>query len=358
MLWYIWLYIWLLRQKLLDQFDIDGMYPVERKHKKELEKECPRNIEQRHKEQFSKWIQSRVRKIHELKSCDENLYNLVCGPSRVVRRYTAYIVNGFRFHTNDRCENRDTQTSGIMVCGDDSSSKEYYGVLRDIFQVHYPGGNHVFVFKCNWFDIENYGRGYKVDEHGLISVNKNRCLKSDEVYVLESQVEQVFYIEDERNENWQFVIKAFAVAGDSMLKEIQDKFEVSESSDYLRMHMFILETMQRLYRLYKCRLHYYYKSKKCGNTDDERKKNPPPDLPQSQWEYLIKYYGSDEFKLISARNSKNRNSDKRVKHTTGQLSFPESEDVLVTKKNRGVKLSADKAWLIQHTRKNDDGKLE
>ena len=108
-----------------------------------------------------------------------------------------------------------------MVHSTDSSCKEYYGVLRDIFQVHYPGGNHVFVFKCNWFDIENYGRGYKVDEHGLISVNKNRCLKSDEVYVLESQVEQVFYIEDERNENWQFVIKAFAVAGDSMLKEIQ-----------------------------------------------------------------------------------------------------------------------------------------
>ncbi|CAO2840769.1 unnamed protein product [Amaranthus hypochondriacus] len=95
-----------------------------------------------------------------------------------------------------------------MVRGDDSSCKEYYGVLRDIFQVHYPGGNHVFVFKCSLFDIENYGRGYKVDEHRLISVNKNRCLKSDEVYVLESQVEQVFYIEDERNENWQFVIKA------------------------------------------------------------------------------------------------------------------------------------------------------
>ena len=64
------------------------------------------------------------------------------------------------------------------------------------------------------------------------------------------------------------------------------------------MHMFILETMQRLYRLYKCRLHYYYKSKKCRNIDDERKKNPAPDLPQSQWEYLIKYYGSDEFKVF------------------------------------------------------------
>ena len=39
-------------------------------------------------------------------------------------------------------------------------------------------------------------------------MSKNRHLKSDDVYVLESQVEQVFYIEDERNENWEFVLKA------------------------------------------------------------------------------------------------------------------------------------------------------
>ncbi|CAO2814141.1 unnamed protein product [Amaranthus hypochondriacus] len=99
-------------------------------------------------------------------------------------------------------------TRTVAITSDDSSDKEYYGVLRDIFEVHYPGGNHVFVFKCIWFDVENHERGYKVDEHGLISVNKNRHLKSDDVYVLESQAAQVFYIEDARNENWEFVVKA------------------------------------------------------------------------------------------------------------------------------------------------------
>lgn len=79
---------------------------------------------------------------------------------------------------------------------------------------------------------------------------------------------------------------------------MQDKFEIDKSSDYFRMYAFVLETMQRLYRLYKCRLHNYYKSKRCGKTDEERKKNPPPDLPQPQWEYLIKYYGSDKFKVF------------------------------------------------------------
>lgn len=95
-----------------------------------------------------------------------------------------------------------------MVRGDDSSDKEYYGVLDDIFELNYPGGNRVFVFKCNWFDVGHLGRGYKVDEYGFTSVNKTRSLKTDEVYVLESQVEQVFYIHDPRDKDWEFVLKA------------------------------------------------------------------------------------------------------------------------------------------------------
>ena len=79
--------------------------------------------------------------------------------SRVVRRHTGYIVNGFRFHTMDRSENGKTQNSGVIVHGDDFSDKEYYGVLRDIFEVHYPCGNHVFLSKCIWFDVETMEEG-------------------------------------------------------------------------------------------------------------------------------------------------------------------------------------------------------
>ena len=41
-------------------------------------------------------------------------------------------MNGFRFHTLDRQENRNYQNSGVMVRGDDYSDKEYYGVLMRI----------------------------------------------------------------------------------------------------------------------------------------------------------------------------------------------------------------------------------
>lgn len=66
------------------------------------------------------------------------------------------------------------------------------------------------------------------------------------------------------------------------------------------MYAFVVDTMQRLYRLWKCRLHYYYKSPKCGKTDQERENNPPPDLPIEQWKYCVKHYGSDEFKVVDS----------------------------------------------------------
>ncbi|KAL2899136.1 Glutamate receptor ionotropic NMDA 2D [Bienertia sinuspersici] len=128
--------------------------------------------------------------------------------------------------------------------------------------------------------------------------------------------------------NWQ---EAFSVAGDSMWKETQDKFQIVESSCSLKMYEFVVDTMQRLY------------SPKCGKTDQERENNPPPDLPIEQWKYCIKRFGFDEFK--------------RVIHTTGNLAFAEVEDIL-TKENNNVKPSTDVVWLIEHTRKNTEGELE
>ena len=94
-----------------------------------------------------------------------------------------------------------------MVKGDDSSDKEYYGVLKDVLELSYPGGNHSYIFKCSWYDVQHLGRGYRVDENGIISVNKKGSLKTDEIYVLDSQVEQVFYMQDPKHEDWKFVIK-------------------------------------------------------------------------------------------------------------------------------------------------------
>uniref|UniRef100_A0A803N566 DUF4218 domain-containing protein n=1 Tax=Chenopodium quinoa TaxID=63459 RepID=A0A803N566_CHEQI len=171
------------------------------------ENPTPRNIEKRHKAQFSEWVRNHVEHMYKEGLVDEELYYLVCGPLRSVRRYSGYIVNGFRFHTLDRQENRKTQNSGVMVHGDDLMDKEYYGVLRDIYELQYPGGNHMFVFKCDWYDVQHKGRGYKVDEFDITSVCSDLSLSTQEPFVLESQVEQVFYVPEPRENKWLAVIK-------------------------------------------------------------------------------------------------------------------------------------------------------
>ncbi|KAK7272879.1 hypothetical protein RIF29_13919 [Crotalaria pallida] len=87
--------------------------------------------------------------------------------------------------------------------------------------------------------------------------------------------------------------QACSLAGDIMWKEIKEKFTVAEDTCRMKMQGFVVDTMQRLYRLWKSRLHQYYKSM---TSDEERLRNPPLDLPQDQWEYCVRCFGSDEFK--------------------------------------------------------------
>lgn len=61
------------------------------------------------------------------------------------------------------------------------------------------------LFKCNWADPK-MDRGFKIDDYGLVFVNFNHLIHrgdliNDEPYVLTSQVDQVFYVEDGKNPN-------------------------------------------------------------------------------------------------------------------------------------------------------------
>ena len=69
--------------------------------------------------------------------------------------------------------------------------------------VEYFDRTKYVMFKCDWADSTR-DKGYKVDKYGLIFVNfKNLVHKeeriTDESYALTLQVDQVFYIEDERD---------------------------------------------------------------------------------------------------------------------------------------------------------------
>ena len=144
---------------------------------------------------------------------------LSCGPNTLVTCFKGYIINGFRFHTKDYEAKRKTQNSGVVIVAETSSFASardmnpitgdvpYYGVLTEVVELHYLGGNRVVLFKCDWWDVINTGRGIKRDEYGYISVNFTRTLSTNEPFVLASQAKQIFYVKNANESNWHTVIE-------------------------------------------------------------------------------------------------------------------------------------------------------
>lgn len=133
---------------------------------------------------------------------------LARGPSDMARRFSGYVINGFRFHTKKRERLLKTQNSGVVVKTKISSNEiNYYGQLTDIIQLDYSGRYKAVLFKCDWVDIN---RGCKKDKFGRTLVNfkflkhtgKDIC---DDPYVFASQAKKVFYVWDERNKDWPVV---------------------------------------------------------------------------------------------------------------------------------------------------------
>uniref|UniRef100_A0A803MUJ0 Transposase-associated domain-containing protein n=1 Tax=Chenopodium quinoa TaxID=63459 RepID=A0A803MUJ0_CHEQI len=129
-------------------------------------------------------------------SATTNLRALAQGPDRAVISVNDYMVNGFMFRAKDSERGRETQNSGIVVNGETGSSTlDYYGLLQEIIEVQYLGGNRVTLFKCDWWDVHSHGRGINSDCFDFVSVNTSKLLANDP-YILATQAHQVFYVND------------------------------------------------------------------------------------------------------------------------------------------------------------------
>lgn len=100
-----------------------------------------------------------------------------------------------------------TQNSGVVNIADDGVN--YYGRLSDIMELSYKDYK-VVLFKCDWYDVYHRA-GIKKDEFGFTLVNFSRKIHTGEKlehdpFVFSSQVEQVFYVEDPKNEGWNVVV--------------------------------------------------------------------------------------------------------------------------------------------------------
>ncbi|CAL5405203.1 unnamed protein product [Camellia sinensis] len=116
----------------------------------------------------------------------------------------------------------------MVVKGDHKGKPiDFYGVIREIIELKYLGGNSVFLFKCDWWDVGNEKIGIKVDEFNCISVNVTKTWYKDEPFVLACQAEQVFYLKDTKwGNNYQVVQRVLPRAiYDILVKEDEEEAE-------------------------------------------------------------------------------------------------------------------------------------
>ncbi|WJZ96904.1 hypothetical protein VitviT2T_015549 [Vitis vinifera] len=178
-----------------------------------------RDVDLIHTREFISWFEERIIQMRHEGPISEHILSLSRGPSTSVICYRGYIINGFRFHTREREKGKKTQNSGVVVTAEVSSFASardknpipghvsYYGVLTDVIELHYLGGNRVILFKCDWWDVINSGRGIKKDEYGFTCLNFERTICTDEPFVLASQAKQVFYVQNSNEENWHTVVE-------------------------------------------------------------------------------------------------------------------------------------------------------
>ena len=137
----------------------------------------------------------------------DDLYALANMPNPIIHSYPGCMVNGVRYHTKNRDERRTTQNHGVCVEVEvDDATKDFYGVIDDIWEVSYLYWNKVIVFKCSWFDTSKNASVKK--EYNYNSIRVDHLFFEDEPYALADQARQVFYVDDIKNgDSWKVVQK-------------------------------------------------------------------------------------------------------------------------------------------------------
>ncbi|KAK1611184.1 hypothetical protein QYE76_034857 [Lolium multiflorum] len=93
----------------------------------------------------------------------------------------------------------------------DEDETEYYGVLQEVLELQYGSNKHgdrsVYLFRCDWFDLAS--RGSKIKDDGYFkSVNTSVLWFKNSPFILASQAETCFYLEDTKfGDPWKVVQK-------------------------------------------------------------------------------------------------------------------------------------------------------
>jgi len=159
---------------------------------------------------YLNWVQMKV--VYAEQKISEELYALSQGPHYMARVFSRCFIHDFLFRTASIEVSFSTQNSRVLVKGDDSTGNmDWYGVLKKIITLDFPGEKEVILFECDWYDVpaatKNKSRGYSKDQYGIIDIDTTRRRYLNDPYVLATQVEQVFYVKCANKSNWSSVVR-------------------------------------------------------------------------------------------------------------------------------------------------------
>nr|GMD63544.1 uncharacterized protein LOC109185082 [Ipomoea batatas] len=135
------------------------------------------DIDQEVERSFASWFRDYVYNPAN-NVCNQALIDLACGPLMQATTYNGYVVNGFKFQTEQHCIRKSTNNFGVSIKGTSLSHGEslFFGTLKEIVEVEYPNIplKKVVLFNCEWFDpTPNTGTKLNFDS-GLIEVHSRK----------------------------------------------------------------------------------------------------------------------------------------------------------------------------------------
>ncbi|CAH9125322.1 unnamed protein product [Cuscuta epithymum] len=106
--------------------------------------------------EFAGWFKTMILREAENSLVDSFLESLAWGPETLVRYWSIYFVNGYKYHTCAYGDNKPTMNSGVSVstCSYDNSETSFFGYVDEILKMKFTDHNKLscVLFKCTWVD--------------------------------------------------------------------------------------------------------------------------------------------------------------------------------------------------------------
>ena len=132
-----------------------------------------------------------------------------------------------RFVVHSRDVRRTTQNSGVSTTGDDG--RKYYGQLEDILELGYLEHCKVVLFRCKWFKTNNIKNC--VTKNNITSISTQTEWFTNEQYILATQADQVFYLDDPSKAGQRVSTRYWKVVEEVHHRKIWDRDIIMENNE-------------------------------------------------------------------------------------------------------------------------------